>query len=118
MVFWIFGSARKKQYINLSYFLSEAEKDKRNYLIDPLALLTRKNKESQGGGDFHFSVPVEDDSKDNYKVNKSYEPDLVASWFNSEIYLISEYEFDEKGNKEKYKGFKNISRKILVFEKW
>lgn len=108
----------RKEYIDLSYFLSEAEKNKKNYLIDPLALLTRKNKEKQGGGDFHFSAPVEDGCKEYYKVNKNYEPELVASWFNSEIHLISEYEFDKKENKEKYRSFKNISRKILVFEKW
>ena len=92
---------KRKEYIILKEFFK-----KRGYVVDPLALLTRSSKNSQGGGDFDVEyLPTED-----FLENKYFNEDLVTAWKDRELTYLESLE-------EIPNNYKNISKEILIIEK-
>ena len=98
----------KKQYIDLNYFNKMNEKYKHNWLISPLALLTRSSSILQGGGDFDFETYLKKDFCTKFKENDIFDVNLISNWKNEEIIYIEDVsEIDDK-------GFENISLHIAL----
>lgn len=89
------------EYIDLQYFVHEQKKylDDKNdasaWVLCPLAILTRRSKERQGGGDMSESMLE--------KVE-----DYVARWFGHALYATT----------EKPTGKTDISSDVVVLEEW
>lgn len=89
------------EYIDLQYFVNEQKKyiDEKNNasksLLCPLAILTRRSKERQGGGDMYESMLEQVE-------------DYVTRWFGNALYAITEKPTDKI----------DISSHVVVFESW
>ena len=89
------------EYIDLQYFVHEQKKylDEKNdaslSLLCPLAILTRRSKERQGGGDMFDSM-----------LEKM--EDYTARWFGHTLYATT----------EKPTGKTNISSDVVVLDEW
>ena len=89
------------EYIDLQYFVNEQKKyfDEKNNassaLLCPLAILTRRSKERQGGGDMYESMLEQ-------------VGDYVTRWFGREIYATTEKPTDKT----------DISSHVVVLEEW
>lgn len=83
------------EYIDLQYFVNEQIKNTSSYLLCPLAILTRRSTECQGGGDMS-----------NYMFKKA--ADYVARWFGKSIYATTEKPTDKM----------DISSHVAIVEEW
>lgn len=99
---------KKKQYIDLNYFNKMNKKYKDNWLISPLALLTRSNTINQGGGDFDFEIYLKKIFCTKFKENDIFDINLVSNWKDEEILYIED--LSKINNKE----FKDISLYITL----
>lgn len=81
------------EYIDLQYFVNEQKNNASSALLCPLAILTRRSKECQGGGDMYESMLEQFES-------------YVTRWFGRELYATTEKPTDKT----------NISSHIVVLE--
>ena len=81
------------EYIDLQYFVNEQKNNASSALLCPLAILTRRSKECQGGGDMYESMLEQVE-------------DYVTRWFGRELYATTEKPTDKT----------NISSHIVVLE--
>lgn len=92
----------KKQYFVFKEFLKEDERT-----VEPLALLTRNCKGSQGGGDFDVYY-VNNKEVKGFKENPIFDKSLVCSWKDCEIEYLDEIP----------KGYEDITEKIKLVSIW
>jgi len=95
---------KTKTYFSLAKFV-EFRKD-HNWLISPLALLTRSDVHAQGGGDFDIDCLKEAQSE--IKAVTTFNVDLVCSWANSEVRYTD----------EPVSEYKDITAEIACYEHW
>lgn len=81
------------EYIDLQYFVNEQKNNASSALLCPLAILTRRSKEHQGGGDMYESMLEQFEG-------------YVTRWFGRELYATTEKPTDKT----------NISSHIVVLE--
>lgn len=81
------------EYIDLQYFVNEQKNNTSSALLCPLAILTRRSKEHQGGGDMYESMLEQFEG-------------YVTRWFGRELYATTEKPTDKT----------NISSHIVVLE--
>ena len=79
------------EYIDLQYFINEQKNNASSALLCPLAILTRRSKEHQGGGDMYESMLEQFEG-------------YVTRWFGRELYATTEKPTDKT----------NISSHIVV----
>lgn len=79
------------EYIDLQYFINEQKNNASSALLCPLAILTRRSKENQGGGDMYESMLEQFEG-------------YVTRWFGRELYATTEKPTDKT----------NISSHIVV----
>lgn len=94
---------KTKTYFSLAKFV-EFRKD-HNWLISPLALLTRFDVHAQGGGDFDVDDLTQ--NPERYGAVSVFNPELVGSWADSEVRYTDEPVSD----------YKDISEEIACYEK-
>lgn len=94
---------KTKTYFSLAKFV-EFRKD-HNWLISPLALLTRFDVHAQGGGDFDVDDLTQD--LERYGAVSVFNPELVGSWADSEVRYTDEPVSD----------YQDISAEIACYEK-
>lgn len=102
---------KTKTYFSLTKFIEfknqlNTEHSYRNWLISPLALLTRSTPHAQGGGDFDI-----DDLEHNMEQFGSlpeFNADLVGSWADSEV----------RYTENPIPNYKDISEEIACYEKY
>ena len=100
---------KTKTYFSLAKFVEFSNKintngSNNNWLISPLALLTRSDIHAQGVGDFDV-----DDLKQEYGLIAFlvFNPELVSSWANSEVRYTDKPILD----------YQDISEEIACYEK-
>ena len=81
------------EYIDLQYFVNEQKNNASSALLCPLAILTRRSKERQGGGDMYESMLEQFES-------------YVTRWFGRKLYATTDKPTDKT----------NISSHIVVLE--
>ena len=81
------------EYIDLQYFVNEQKNNASSALLCPLAILTRRSKERQGGGDMYESMLEQFEG-------------YVRRWFGRKLYATTEKPTDKT----------NISSHIVVLE--
>ena len=82
------------EYIDLQYFVNE-KNNASKALLCPLAILTRRSKERQGGGDMYESMLEQVE-------------DYVTRWFGNALYATTEKPTDKI----------DISSHVVVLESW
>lgn len=86
----------RREFFDISYFSKTPEK----YVVAPIALLTRSQYKSQGGGDLY---------QGNIDRNENFDESLIAAWKDHEIYYVEKLSEDEK-------EFSDISPELLMVE--
>lgn len=81
------------EYIDLQYFVNEQKNNASSALLCPLAILTRRSKERQGGGDMYESMLEQFEG-------------YVTRWFGRKLYATTDKPTDKT----------NISSHIVVLE--
>lgn len=98
----IIACPERKQYFVFKEFVKEDETT-----IEPLALLTRSSKESQGGGDFDVDYVNNAEARE-FKESPNFDKNLICSWKDLEIeYLV-----------EIPQGYEDITKKIKLVSIW
>ena len=73
-----------KQYIDLKKFQNE------NFILSPIALLTRSSAETKGGGDFsELDLNPSKEEYREFKENKLFDIGLISAWKDKKIKFIS-----------------------------
>ena len=98
----IIACPEKKQYFVFKEFVKEDETT-----VEPLALLTRSSKESQGGGDFDVDY-VNNTEPMEFKESPNFNKKLVCSWKDCEIEYLTEIP----------QGYEDITKKIKLVSIW
>ena len=91
-----------KQYIDLKKFQNE------NFILSPIALLTRSSAETKGGGDFsELDLNPSKEEYREFKENKLFDIGLVSAWKDKKIKFIS--------RKNKFiNAYEDISEKVYL----
>ena len=92
----------KKQYFVFKEFVNEDERT-----VEPLALLTRNCKGSQGGGDFDVEY-VNNKEVKGFKESPNFDKRLVCSWKDLEVEYLTEIPT----------GYEDITEKIKLVSIW
>lgn len=87
----------RKEYVELAPFILE------DWVLSPIALLTRSSKDMQGGGDFG----VESIESGQFVTYWRFSPYLVGAWKDCKIYLC-----DHKPD-----GYRDVTKSIFAQEK-
>lgn len=98
----IIACPERKQYFVFKEFVKEDETT-----IEPLALLTRSGKESQGGGDFDVDYVNNAEARE-FKENPNFDKNLLCSWKDLEVEYLTEIP----------QGYEDITEKIKLVTIW
>lgn len=98
----VIACPERKQYFVFKEFVKED-----GLTVEPLALLTRSYKESQGGGDFDVDYVNNAEARE-FKQNLNFDKKLISSWKDLEVEYLTEIP----------KGYEDITEKIKLVSVW